>query len=147
MEDDTTTTLIKIGVHDLHPEIGIAIPLFQDGHYQDAVRRAAQRFVNRVAFESEREDMHGRGLMNHVFSADKPILVFTERRFTPTERNIHNGFRSLAVGLSEAVRNIYTHEDHIEVNSIEAMEWLAFISAMHRRLDRAVQCVDAVDDD
>ena len=107
--------------------------MFEDGHLQEAVRKAAERFINRVAHEAEREEMYGVSLMNHVFSANQPVLVFSEKRLTPTERSIHNGYRSLAVGLTEAVRNVYTHQDELDVSEVEAMEWLGFISAMHRR--------------
>lgn len=126
---------------EFHPEVEIARQLFAGGHLQEAVRKAAERFINRVAQEAEREDLHGSSLMNHAFSAEQPVLVFTERRLTPTDQSLHNGFRFLAVGLTEAVRNVYTHQDDVDVNEIEALEWLGFISAMHRRLDRATQFV------
>ena len=76
-----------------------------------------------------------------MFSADKPALVFNEERKTATERNRHDGYRSLAAGLAAGVRNVYTHLDDVPVDQIEALEWLGFISAMHRRLDRAFQYV------
>jgi hypothetical protein len=79
--------------------------------------------------------------MNLAFSAEQPILVFSETRPSPTEKSFHNGYRSLAVGLAEAVRNVYTHQDELVVTKTEALEWLCFISAMHRRLDRAAQFV------
>jgi len=128
-----------------HPEVAIARELFAGGHLQEAVRKAAERFINRVAQEAEREDLHGASLMNHAFSAEQPVLVFSESRLTPTEQSLHNGFRFLAVGLTEAIRNVYTHEDKVDVDEIEALEWLGFISAMHRRLDRAEQMADSLD--
>ena len=90
--------------------------------------------------------MHGASLMNHVFSAERPVLVFSETRLTPTEISFHNGYRSLSLGLTEAVRNVYTHQDELDVAEEEALEWLGFISAMHRRLDRAAQYVPPPND-
>lgn len=124
---------------DLHREVQLAGDLFQDGHLQEAVRKAAERFSNRVAEKAEREYLTGRDLMNHVFSAEKPASVFSEERKTAADRNWHDGYRSLAAGLAAGVRNVYTHLDDVPVDQIEALEWLAFISAMHRRLDRAFQ--------
>ena len=125
----------------LHSEVQLAAELYEAGFLQEAVRKAAERFSNRVAEKAEREDLTGQDLMNQAFSADKPVLVFGEERSTTTARNWHDGYRSLAAGLSAGVRNVYTHIDNVQVDEIEALEWLAFISAMHRRLDRAFQYV------
>ena len=131
---------------DLHAEVQLALDLYEDGHFQEAVRTAAQRFNNRVAEKAEREDLTGQDLMNHVFSTKKPVLVFSEERATLTEKDLHDGYRSLASGLAAAIRNVYTHQDHVKVTQVEALEWLAFISAMHRRLDRATQFAPAPSD-
>ncbi len=136
-----TPGLLPLSFGQLHPEVQLAKGLYADGYFQDAVRKAAERFSNRVAEKAERGDMTGKALMNHVFSAGKPSLIFSEERTTMDEQDWHEGYRSLAVGLSVGVRNVYTHRDELPVNNVEAMEWIAFISAMHRRLDRAVQYV------
>lgn len=122
----------------LHSEVAIASGLFQDGHYDDAVRKASQRFVNRVQKLAARPDLDGVGLMNHSFSEDSPLLGFNSRE-TLIERDEHNGYRFLAVGLTQAVRNVVTHHDNYGLDMVAALEWLAFISAMHRRLDQAQQ--------
>ena len=56
-----------------------------------------------------------------------------------TERDDHNGYRFLGAGLMLAIRNVMTHTDEHDLTPTEAFEWLAFISAMHRRLDSAQQ--------
>ena len=126
---------------ELHAEVQIATDLFEAGFLQEAVRKAAERFSNRVAEKAERQDLTGKDLMYQVFSSDKPSLVFSEERSSAAERNWHEGYRSLAAGLASGVRNVYTHLDRVTVSEIEALEWLCFISAMHRRLDRASQYV------
>lgn len=127
---------------DLHSETGIAHDLFRDGHHQDAVRKAAQRYVNRVAElaadDPGSRDRQGVDLINRVFSEDSPVLAFNPR-LSLTERDDHNGYRFLGTGLTLAIRNVMTHTDDRGLTTAEAFEWLAFISAMHRRLDDVQQ--------
>lgn len=133
---------------DLHSETGIAHSLFRDGHHQDAVRKAAQRYINRVAElaadDPGSRDRQGVDLINRVFSEDRPVLAFNPR-LSLTERDDHNGYRFLGTGLTLAVRNVMTHTDDRGLTPTEALEWLAFISAMHRRLDGAQQVASQAD--
>ena len=122
----------------LHPQIGHGLDLLLDGYYDEAVRWASQRFVNRVQERVGRTDLDGAALMNKAFSAAHPLLEFNDRG-SPFKRDEHDGYRFLAVGMVRAVRNVLTHHDHYGLGEIEAVEWLHFISAMHRRLDLADQ--------
>ena len=61
--------------------------------------------------------------------------------WTLLERDEHNGYRFLGVGLALAIRNATTHADDYPLTETEALEWMAFISAMHCRLDGAQQFV------
>lgn len=131
----------RLALEGLHTETTLAHRLFRDGHWQEAVRKAAERYVNRVgelADDPEAQGDHGSALINKAFSEQEPILAFNSRE-TLTERNEHNGYRFLGVGLTLAVRNVMTHTDELDLTEVEAFEWLAFISAMHRRLDGAQQ--------
>ena len=141
MAGDAPESHVPLTLSHFHAEVQLAKSLFEAGFLQEAVRKAAERFINRIAEKAEREDLIGRALVNHVFSAEKPVLVFSEERTSAVDRNWHDGYRSLAAGLSTGVRNVYTHLDSVPVDENEALEWLAFISAMHRRLDRAFQYV------
>ena len=125
----------------LHVEVAPALDLFIDGHYDEAVRKAAQRFINRVRELANRADLDGVALMNKTFSEEAPLLAFNERA-TLIERDEHNGFRFLAVGLAQAIRNVVTHSDQYGLDEVSALEWLMFTSAMHRRLDNSVQVVE-----
>ena len=123
----------------VHSEVvSSAAGLYRDGHYDDAVRKASQRFMNRVGELTDYSGADGVALMNKSFSEKGPLLAFNDRE-TMTERDEHNGYRFLAAGLTHALRNVLTHEDDYGLEANEALEWLAFISAMHRRLDRSVQ--------
>ena len=121
-----------------HQEVGLALGLYRDKYYDDAVRKASQRYINRVRELTDRPGGDGAGLINKAFSEDAPLLAFGDRE-TMVERDEHNGYRFLAVGLAQALRNVVTHDDNYGLGPEETLEWLAFISAMHRRLDRAVQ--------
>ena len=136
-EGSSVTTLHVEGLHDeLHSSIG----LYQDGHYDEAVRRASQRFINRIRERSGRLDLDGTAVIENSFSSQTPMLEFNDRK-TPTERNEHDGFRHMAVGLVRGLRNVLSHEDDYKLTATTALEWMAFISAMHRRLDEARQVV------
>ena len=139
MTDDLSGADTDLPLHALHREARVSEALFRDGHYRVAVQMAAERFNIRVAELSERHDLTGGSLVNNVFSDSHPLLVFSETRSALSERDVHNGYRYLALGLTLGVRNVYTHDIRLEVSKTEALEWLAFISAMHRRLDRTSQ--------
>ncbi|MCY3507071.1 MAG: hypothetical protein OXH41_13000 [Chloroflexi bacterium] len=145
----------QIALVDLHEETANAHDLFRNGHLQDAVRRASQRFLNRVAEQAghpvskdkQGKDtaLQGTSLVNRTFSEDNPILVLNSHEsledWTLVDRDEHNGYRFLGVGLVQVIRNVFTHADDYGLTETEALEWLAFISAMHRRLDGAQQFV------
>lgn len=131
--------MASVGLAHFHEEVDIARGLFEGGHFQEAVRKAAERFLNRVAELARRNDLVGAGLVNRTFSENQPILEFDADRSSLQAKNRHDGFRFLSLGLTLAVRNIYSHADDLPVTEIEALEWLGFLSAMHRRLDRVQQ--------
>lgn len=128
-------------VGQFHSEVERALALFGDGHHDEAVRKASQRFINRVQEWVNRPDLDGVALINKVFSSDAPLLIFNDRS-TPIERDEHDGYRFLAVGLASALRNVVTHHDNYGLDREAAWEWLVFISAMHRRLDQAEQVTE-----
>ncbi len=137
---------LLLAVSELHPETECAHDLIRDGHYGNAIREAAEQFLirlQRLAEASERADVQneqGRRLVNRLFAAPEdrePVLVFNPLS-TRVERDEHNGYRELALGMTQALRNVLTHDpERREMEAAEALEWLGFISAMHRRLDLA----------
>ena len=135
----------RLSLANLHGETRLAHDLLRDGYFALAVQEASQRFINRVQEIAERYDMDGVSLINHAFSEDAPHLAFSARQ-TLREKDEHRGFRQLAAGLVTAVRNVLAHQAGAEMDPIEAFEWLAFISTMHRRLDRADRVAQARND-
>ena len=137
---------LLLAVSELHPETECAHDLVRLGQYGSAIRDAAEQFLvrlQRLAEASERADVQnaqGRRLVNRMFAAPadrEPVLVFNPLS-TRVEQDEHNGYRELALGMTQALRNVLTHNpERREMAPAEALEWLGFISAMHRRLDEA----------
>ena len=125
-------------LESLHHELGLALGLYKNGHHQEALRKASQRFINRIQELASRPDLDGSGLVEKAFSSQTPLLSFNNRE-TLIERDEHEGYRFLAAGLTRAIRNVVTHLDGCGLDALAAWEWLVFISAMHRRLDQAEQ--------
>lgn len=123
----------------LHPEVRRCRSEVASGHYRHAVRRAAEEFANRVADMSGLVELSGRRLLLTALRNKDPYLRLEPRPGTRSPRSEHseyNGFRDMALGLMSAVRNVFTHETEPEITRTEAVEWLSFISALHRILDR-----------
>ena len=129
-------------LQQLHHELAAVSGLFAHQHHDEAVRKASQRFANRVKELTNRPDLDGTALMEQAFSGQNPLLAFSDRE-NPIERDEHDGYRSLAVGLTRALRNVLSHSDSYGLDEVAALEWLIFISAMHRRLDQVQQVAAA----
>lgn len=135
------TPSLEPSLRFLHHELDLALGPFVDGYYDEALRKASQRFINRIKELVNRPDLDGSGLIEKTFSAQSPLLAFNSRA-TPIERDEHDGYRFLAAGLTRALRNVVTHLDNYGLDATTAWEWLVFISAMHRRLDQAEQIAE-----
>ncbi len=143
-----STPSLLLDLEGLHAETGPSHALLRNGHLQDGIRKAAERLMNRVSELADHPDTRrrrGADLINRVFSEQNPILTFNPHEslddWTMEDLDSHNGYRYLALGLTLAIRNVLTHADEHPLTDLEALEWMAFISAMHRRLDGAQQFV------
>lgn len=128
----------------LHAETRPAHELFLAGFFTEAVRLAAQRYVNRVGDMIGPEELERRGqpfnltgtrLIDLAFGGNEPAIRLGGRA-TRSKRSERDGYHQLARGLALALRNVLSHDDEYDFEEAEALEWLAFISAMHRQLDR-----------
>lgn len=109
------------------------LALLAHGHFSEAVRRSAQLFELEVQRMADRPDLEGKTLLEQAFSEQKPILIFGPLD-TMAQKDRHQGFRSLVVGLHRAVRNVLTHDPRIRLDHEEALAWLVFIHTMSRWL-------------
>jgi len=140
---------LLLAVSELHPETECAHELLRSGQYRTAVREASEQFLVRLKGLAEQsqqphvQNQEGSRLISRMFAGRAstlgPVLAFNPLN-TRADEDEHDGYRLLALGLAQGLHHVYTHDpQRRELDPHEALEWLAFISAMHRRLDRAVQ--------
>ena len=89
--------------------VDVTRDLFVSGFYTNAVLEAMKVLDKEVQAASERMDIAGAKLMQHVFSDDKPILVWSERK-TISEKDEHRGYQWLFAGSMMGIRNPCAHE-------------------------------------
>lgn len=124
----------RLTFENLHPEVQDAAGnLFADGHMGSAVSEAFKSLEVRVRKLSGL-DQSGATLMTTAFAAKSPLLdVATEvGRSGQDERE---GFMALFRGAIIGIRNPKAHELFREEDPQQALEYLAFASLLHRRID------------
>jgi uncharacterized protein (TIGR02391 family) len=121
---------------DLHPRIAaVAIELFRDGHYRNAVLDACVALVNFVKEKSRCHDLDGANLMRTVFSKSNPILAFNELK-DQSGSDEQEGLMHLFEGAVLALRNPRAHE--LTPDSPEAaLDYIALLNLLAKRLDQA----------
>lgn len=133
----------------MHFETRPAHDLLKDGHFAEAVRIASQRYLDRIEVIavqsnlSELRNARGRTAVRRLFEIQNNPLggphVQLNQLSSPYEQNEQEGYFNLAYGMILGLRNPTTHGASVEMAEAEAFEWVAFISAMHRRLDDALR--------
>jgi uncharacterized protein (TIGR02391 family) len=127
----------RLAIENLHPGvIAAASDLFVDGHYSQAVFEACKALEVRVRAQSGL-DLSGRELMNKALaSGDRPpINVAAEDG--QSGRDEQEGIRFLLMGLMQGIRNPKGHGLVRQVDPQRALEHLALVSILFRRLDDA----------
>jgi uncharacterized protein (TIGR02391 family) len=120
---------------DLHSELARAVtPLFENGHYANAVEDACKVLDALVKLRSGRSDLSGTDLMHAVFSPKNPILRFSELK-TDSERSEQQGMMYLFAGAMLALRNPRAH-GLIQDDPESALKCVAFVSFLVKTLDR-----------
>ncbi len=120
--------------HTFHSEVlAAAGRLFQDGHYRQAILEASIALIHAVAKKANLSEVNGAAGMQHVFSKNDPILHVV------AHAEEQQGYMQLFAGMVGAVRNTAAHPKpgDPEMDLDEALEWLGFLSALFRVLDRA----------
>ena len=84
-------------------------------------------------------NLDGAKLINTVFSENDPYLAINTLQ-TLSEKDEHNGFRFLILGIQTMFRNPISHEAKInwEISGQDGLDILTTLSLIHRKLDQAV---------
>ncbi len=114
----------------LHPEaIMAAGKLMKDGHFSQAVFETFKALEIYVANASGKKGLVGADLMQQVFSPKAPLIELSKHLEEQA------GFMMLYAGAMKAIRNNHGHQK-VSLNEQEAIEWLAFASALFRLVDK-----------
>ena len=99
----------------------------------EATKSVADKIRNKTGLTDD-----GSSLVNKAFSIKNPLLKINPLS-TETDRSEHNGFANLLRGMFGMFRNTTGHAPKItwEIDEDDALDMLAFISLMHRRLDNS----------
>jgi len=118
----------------LHPALTDACSsLLAGGHHREAVQRGAAVLQDEIRRLS-RSKLDGDALMSVAFSPTKPRIAVVPNRRTASGQSIQRGTHLLAMGVIAAIRNPSAHGT-VEFSYAEAVECLAMMSFIYRRLD------------
>jgi hypothetical protein len=124
----------------LHPAMSVALALMEGGRTSEAVFEALQLVQERVRSLTASDDS-GRTLMESVFDARNPRLDVTTTTGKPAEDE-REGFRLLFIGAVLGLGCLDGAGRAVPLTLEETLEYLAVISMLMRRLDRAESKLD-----
>jgi uncharacterized protein (TIGR02391 family) len=112
----------------------------------NAVFEAIKGLAQRIRAMAD-VDLDGRALIEHAFSASRPVIAFNSLR-TVTERNEQSGLLNIMTGIFGAFRNPSAHQPKLSwhVAENDALDLLSTLSLIHRRLDTAVVLTPSASD-
>lgn len=111
------------------------VPLFEDGHYAQAIEESAKAVLQYLRDKSGLA-LDGTALAEAAFSLKNPVLAFGDL----SEENVKNeqvGFMDLLKGLARGVRNPLAHTHGRREEFQKAFEYLVMASLFCRRIDDA----------
>ncbi|MGV9753783.1 TIGR02391 family protein [Nocardia farcinica] len=128
------------GPAEMHPTIwGAARPLWDDGHYREAVAAAAEALVDKVKTLVRRRDIAETPLWQQAFSSapTKPGEIRLRWPGEPEDRDVksmNDGLRQFAPGAQMTIRNSATHSTE-KMSEQDALERLGTLSLLARWVD------------
>ena len=140
---------LHLSFGDLHREArgGDVASLLQAGFHAHAVWEAAGVLLERVrdltdpGHPGSIDRTRGLRAIAALFGTgrdrERPRIAFN-RFESENEISEHRGLAEVMSGVVLALRNPFSHNYRPEMERGTALEWLATISALHRRLDSAV---------
>lgn len=129
------------GIHpfderNIHPDIaGVAIKLFDDGHYAQATFEALKYIDNQVKAVSGIEDT-GFSLMMNVFNETGPKIKLTNLK-TMSDKDEQKGFRYIFAGTMSGIRNPRGHDNRADPIDL-CLDHLSVASVLLRTLEARI---------
>ncbi len=133
---DKITLIERLEVHEVLTED--CLEMFRDGHFNEAVRKALERFEKRIQDTLDDHKIFGRDLMAKAFGGDQPPIPLNALK-TANDRSEQEGFKFLAMGAMAGMRNLYSHGDVEQMSVTDAIERLGFVSLLFKRVDLALK--------
>jgi uncharacterized protein (TIGR02391 family) len=122
----------KIGLHPiLQPD---CVKKFTDGHINDAVRKALEKYEVYVQGKSGLKDKIGKDLMAHAFDENGPQIMITDTS-TVRGHSLQEGFKFISMGAMEFWRNFLSHGDEAQIPHQDAIAILATVSHLLYQID------------
>lgn len=123
---------------DLHEALADDISeMFRDGHFNEAVRKALERFEKFIQDALGDHQTFGRDLMAKAFGGAPPPIALNALK-TANDRSEQEGFKLLTMGAMSGMRNLYSHGDVPQMSPMDAIERLCFVSMLFKRVARAL---------
>jgi len=121
----------------LHPKVvSVSEKLFQDKYYSQAIFEAVKVLEKEIKAKSGIRNKSGVPLVNHTFNSEHPIINIVEGNES-WEIDEREGFRFLYMGVFLGIKNPKSHDNPHLSDPAKALEYLAFISLLMKRLDEA----------
>lgn len=96
---------------DLHEALtDDCLEMFRDGHFNEAVRKALERFEKRIQTAINDHSTIGKTLMGKAFNRDNPLIPINADK-TGNDLSEQEGFMHLTMGAMSGLRNLYSHGD------------------------------------
>ncbi len=125
--------LRRLDNHPLASEVGTEpLEMFRNGHFNEAVRKAAERFEATVQQKTGLQE-NGVKLVSRAFSPSNPLLALNNLA-TENEKGSQEGYMFLTMGLMRGIRNIFSHGDEDQRSPEECYEMLLFVNWLFRHL-------------
>jgi uncharacterized protein (TIGR02391 family) len=113
--------------HPLSSEVASEpLVLFRNGHFNESVRKAAERFEVFVQQKTGATEI-GKNLMSKVFSLSNPVIALNSLT-SENEKGIQEGYMLMTMGMMRGIRNIFSHGDEGQRPPEECYEMLLFIN-------------------
>lgn len=138
------------GPAEMHPTIwGASKPLWNDGHFREAVAAAAEALVDKVKTLTGRRDIAETPLWQQAFSAKSPAIGEVRLRWPGVQedrdvKSMNDGLRQFAPGVQMTIRNSAAHSTE-QMTEQDALERLATLSLLARWVDECDR-LDVEDD-